>query len=299
MSVFFTRRGKAAEHYDENTILLLHGEDIIDSSMYGNAITNNGVTALADKSKFGGKSLYFDGVSYLTVPLAVNGDFTADFWAYTASFATDCPTPFSMPIGSNRGVFVYLMSDTTYLCDMSPNLISSQCAQVAAGAWHHYAVVRNGTTMSLFIDGEKKTSIAGVTTINDTIVLGCLPSAASASYFNGYIDEFRVSDIARWTSNFTPPTEPYAGASSGGAGGDSGGDDPEETTITFTVAGTTFTADPGMTWAQFVNSGYNTGAFVLDSAVGAVRYNGYAVRGSDGLFVQLTAQIIANGTYTT
>ena len=25
----------------------------------------------------------------------------------------------------------------------------------------------------------------------------------------GYIDEFRVSDIARWTESFTPPTEPY------------------------------------------------------------------------------------------
>jgi hypothetical protein len=33
---------------------------------------------------------------------------------------------------------------------------------------------------------------------------------ASCMYWNGYIDEFRISKgIARWTSNFTPPTAPY------------------------------------------------------------------------------------------
>ena len=27
--------------------------------------------------------------------------------------------------------------------------------------------------------------------------------------FTGYIDEYRISNIARWTEDFTPPTEPY------------------------------------------------------------------------------------------
>jgi hypothetical protein len=31
-----------------------------------------------------------------------------------------------------------------------------------------------------------------------------------SNYFNGWIDEVRISKgIARWTSNFTPPTQPY------------------------------------------------------------------------------------------
>ena len=32
----------------------------------------------------------------------------------------------------------------------------------------------------------------------------------SECYFNGWLDEFRVSKgIARWTANFTPPAAPY------------------------------------------------------------------------------------------
>jgi hypothetical protein len=35
-------------------------------------------------------------------------------------------------------------------------------------------------------------------------------SPASRVDFNGWLDEFRISKgIARWTSNFTPPTAPY------------------------------------------------------------------------------------------
>ena len=31
-------------------------------------------------------------------------------------------------------------------------------------------------------------------------------SQGSVYYFNGYIDELRISNVARWTSNFSVPT---------------------------------------------------------------------------------------------
>lgn len=36
-----------------------------------------------------------------------------------------------------------------------------------------------------------------------------VPDTNNNGYF-GYLDEIRVSNIARWTSDFTPPTEPYS-----------------------------------------------------------------------------------------
>jgi hypothetical protein len=33
---------------------------------------------------------------------------------------------------------------------------------------------------------------------------------ADTAFYNGYIDDFRISSMARYVSNFTPPTEPFA-----------------------------------------------------------------------------------------
>ena len=57
----------------------------------------------------------------------------------------------------------------------------------------------------------EKLSIAAVSNVPWTYS----PNAAYTGNVIGrysfcYIDEFRFSNKARWTSNFTPPTEPYA-----------------------------------------------------------------------------------------
>ena len=79
--------------------------------------------------------------------------------------------------------------------------------------WYHIVVVRSGSTFKIFVDGVDETTSGGT-------YAGALPvltgntyigrySAASTSYTDGYAGEFRISNIARWTSNFTPPTAPY------------------------------------------------------------------------------------------
>ena len=79
--------------------------------------------------------------------------------------------------------------------------------------WSHIAVVCHNWNVMIFIDGYLKGE-------------GLLKSSILPSYslrlggqnrrdgdplysIKSKIDEFRVSDIARWTSNFTPPTKPY------------------------------------------------------------------------------------------
>jgi len=80
--------------------------------------------------------------------------------------------------------------------------------------WHHFAVVKNSTTYTLYLDGTSEgTSTAGTLVYasgNPALVIGTVWSSSSSQYdWHGYIKDFRVSDNARYTTAFTPPTEPF------------------------------------------------------------------------------------------
>ena len=42
------------------------------------------------------------------------------------------------------------------------------------------------------------------------LLLGCHAATNNRDYFKGYVDEFRVSNIARWSSDFAVPTKEYS-----------------------------------------------------------------------------------------
>lgn len=310
MSVFFKRRGKAGEQYDENTILLLHGEEIIDSSMYGNAITNIGVTAIADKSKFGGKSLYFDGGSFLrlngvNIPTSTE-DFTIDWWEYRVDSTTKGAVFYREEIsGNGQGFLTGYINDgvlnqlVSYTGD-AWDILFTKMGNLLLNQWVHRAVVRSAGTLYFYENGVLQNSVAAANAfaLSKDPFIGTYNYTQDRSYFKGYIDEFRISDIARWTSNFTPPTEPYVGTSSSG-GGNAGGGSGEETpkVITFTFNGKQYTAEEGMTWAQYLNSSYGANSPFVSSdagyvmiAIQTVMYGSTKVRTTD--------PIIANATYT-
>jgi len=79
----------------------------------------------------------------------------------------------------------------------------------ANDTWYHVAFVRNGTTSTFYADGT------AVLTASDSTdyTWGHLAIGVNYDgnyYFGGYIDDFRISRMARYTSNFTPATEPFA-----------------------------------------------------------------------------------------
>lgn len=218
----FMRKGnihKAPSTVDANTLFLLHGEDLTDSSPYGVSVTNNGVSVSDAQSKFGGKSLYFNGsTAELTIKSDVfnfgSGNFTVDWWEYCTG---NSATRFALSInggcggicagGSVDGNKLYIGSTGT-----SWDLQNGTSAfSVTKNQWVHWAVVRNGTSIKTYRNGILYYSgtINGSIYWNGTgFVVGSF-IYDSSHYFGGYIDEFRVSNIARWTENFTPPTKPY------------------------------------------------------------------------------------------
>lgn len=76
--------------------------------------------------------------------------------------------------------------------------------------WHHLAVVRSGNSWAMYLDGV---SIATATNSNafvtyaGTAQIGICEGqsgGANAGSFNGYMDNFRITKAARYTSSFAP-----------------------------------------------------------------------------------------------
>ena len=93
---------------------------------------------------------------------------------------------------------------------------SSQAfTSTANTGWHHLAVTRTSSVLTLFVDGVAGSSTIAITgTVNDSSAAFSVGRAGAVvgSGWGGFVDEFRLSNgIARWTANFTPPTIAYGG----------------------------------------------------------------------------------------
>lgn len=203
---------------DLNTVLLLNGDTLTDSSLYNHAVINNGVTISSTYTKFGSGSLAFNGSSsYLKINSSLfnfgDGNFTFDWWEYCTG---NSATRFALSVNGGCGGMcagggydantLYMSNDGT-----SWNITADVAFYKTVAQWVHWAVVRSGTTVYTFRNGSLVWSktISGSVFWNDTgLIIGSF-LYDSNHYFGGYIDEFRVSNVARWTSNFIPPSAPY------------------------------------------------------------------------------------------
>ena len=206
---------------DVNTLLLLHGEDLTDASQYARVLTNSGVTVSDAQSKFGGKSLYFNGSSYLAINdinlLPAAGDFTIDWWEYRTA-SSEGSVVFHQPVKAKDGTgtifgYGYQNAVNIYMGNVSGSFnIAGQTSMGTEilNTWVHRAVVRKGSTFYLFADGVLQNTITSSAALarNITPYIGRYDSG-NYLYYKGYIDEFRISDVARWTADFVPPSKPY------------------------------------------------------------------------------------------
>jgi hypothetical protein len=172
------------------------------------------------QSKFGGSSMYFDGTGdYLVSNAATNnlyafgtGDFTLEMWVYFNSVASG--SLFEFRPASTNGAYplIYFSSSgvLTYYANSNPQINSSS---VSTGQWYHIALCRYGTSTKMFLNGIQTGS-----TYTDSSNYLCrangpligVTSSLSSDFLNGYVNDFRITKgIARYTSNFTPPTTAF------------------------------------------------------------------------------------------
>jgi hypothetical protein len=212
---------------DTYTKLMLHlNNDVIDSETTPKTVSNNNVSFSSSIKKFGDYSAYFNGSAYLS--LLNNNDFqfntgnyTIDCWIKTTDtqFAIyedgykNSGTSTTHALYYAGGVLYYVVGPTSatgvVIVQITTNTIND-------GNFHHVAIVRQGigaNQTAVYIDGIGTTGTSNYNlNTSNLIVIGKL-SQYTGFDFTGYIDEFRVSKgIARWTSNFTPPTTEYVGS---------------------------------------------------------------------------------------
>ena len=82
---------------------------------------------------------------------------------------------------------------------------------LVVNTWYHLALVHSGDDWMIFQGGTQ----CGIT-VTDTSPLPNIAAqieigryGAASSYLNSWLAEYRISDIARWTTSFTPPNEAY------------------------------------------------------------------------------------------
>jgi hypothetical protein len=206
-----------------NTSLLTNftNAGIYDATSKNDLETVGNAQISTAQSKFGGSSMYFDGTGdYLLFNAATTnlyafgtGDFTVEAWVYITSFSV--PQVVVDARGSTTGASpwqFYVNPSNKVVFNYGSNLIGA--ISVAANTWTHIAATRSGSTLRIFVNGildssaTTSASISGVS--GQPVYVGRVYDSPGSPYFSGYIDDLRITKgIARYTSNFTPPTAAF------------------------------------------------------------------------------------------
>ncbi len=212
---------------DQNTKILLHfdgtngGTTFTDSavgSTHGTWSVNSGtVTTSTSSPKFGTAAGSFTAGSLTTADSTdfsfSTTDWTVDFWFKTAFTTGEALWGKGSSIAATTSVYASLNSSslTSSIFSGSTQTQISAATNYTDNAWHHYALVKNGTNIYQFVDGVLKNTVIYLNAINTAstqpFLIGTIGGAATQ--FTGSMDEFRFSTTARWTAAFTPPTGAY------------------------------------------------------------------------------------------
>jgi hypothetical protein len=186
--------------------------------------------SISATSKFGAGSLATLGTGGITTQNATvrtplgSDNWTIEGWFNKTAIGNDINGLF-MFMGDSTSAYkqpitLYIENGILYAAvrfDASTRTTISHQTTIVAGEFTHYALVRNGATITLYLNG-----VAGTTTINSgalslypSDILYAFISLArkveydTTTYLDGLHDEFRYRREAVYTGNFTPPTAPF------------------------------------------------------------------------------------------
>jgi hypothetical protein len=216
------------------SLLTCQSNRFVDNSSNNFTITRNGDVSVKPFNPFTDEysatdgSGYFNGASatdYLVVPASQapnfgTGNFTVEFWlnpnSTTTSWANNSlATIMDADVAAGTGTAwwaIHQSNQTIIFSSNNANILTSSSA-LTASVWQHVAVVRNGSTLTIYVNGTSAGSTTYATTVGGERKLFIAVQGANR-WFKGYISDLRiVKGTAVYTTNFTPPTEPLTAVS--------------------------------------------------------------------------------------
>jgi hypothetical protein len=200
-----------------------------DSSKHGwSASVTNGTNISTTQSKFGGASMYFDG-SADNIWYAGGshwdqvGAHTIEFWVRLDDIS-DWRGLYAHGNNSNNSAFKIWYNSSNNTISVKSYPVGSfvhSTTTTAVDTWYHVAWVKESASVGkLYINGTMEgstTSYADHTpSTSHYMVIGTNYDTNYGNWYYGddmygYIDDYRITKgVARYTSNFTPPTTAFA-----------------------------------------------------------------------------------------
>jgi hypothetical protein len=220
------------DQYYNSCSLLMHfngtngSTTMTDNSKNNFVLTaTNGAALSSVQSKFGGTSLALDGTNdYVSISgnnilNFASSDFTVECWVRLNAMPTSdaWPTNYSshfivITIGTpNLGDGIgFMIGQTKLIIQNNDGQSVNGTHGMTTNTWYHLAFVRYSNNLYLYVDGVQKGTAAYSSAVGTgaTTYIGC--ETGQGAFLNGYIDDLRVTKgVARYTTNFTPPTTQF------------------------------------------------------------------------------------------
>ena len=178
-------------------------------------------------SIFGGSGSYFS-IPSSTLFNFGTGNFTIESWVYPidagrTNDASKVGTIISQGDGTNTGHWAFYsvisggVVSALYFASDGVDRLTVTGLSISINAWHHFSCVRNGTTITIYVDGVSVGSATYGTSIGNAGTVQIARSVFGGSFENwlkGYFSNVRVvKGTAVYTSNFTVTTSPLSAIS--------------------------------------------------------------------------------------
>src|SRR5215475_3755964 len=181
-------------------------------TLNGGATYSNAVTAKFGTDSYKGALSSSSASIGGTVP-NIAGDFTIEFWLYVTATPSGSWYLGDGTSGTTRSSFGFMYAyqvGAAHEAENASAYLATGSWTWATNAWHSYAWSRSGSTWNFFYDGVSQSLVGTQWTNNvgngtNAWVIGNY-FASGAQGWLYYIDEMRASNMARYTSNYTPST---------------------------------------------------------------------------------------------